>query len=393
MKIAYIMMQFPTPSETFASNDIKVLKELGIDISTYSLKSKDKHYNELIRNRTLENIIGINGGIKENLIGILYLLKNSLLFLTLLTWIIKNEFNKPKHLIKILALVPMSFYIFEKLKEEPPDIVHLFWGHYPSIVGYLVKEELKNTNLSIFLGAYDLEYGLGISSSIAQNANYVFTHARANLKQLSKLGINENRINIIHRGTISKKILNILNNIEKDANLWLTVGRLLPSKGFDKVINVFKEYQNINKNAKLLILGDGPNKETLIYQVKQLNLDYSIEFGGHVNHETVLTYMGKANVFLLLSSKVGERLPNVIKEAMLAKCICISSNTPGINELIDDDINGFIVEENNYNKIIEKLNNLTKSKKNNIVDAAKQKIIEDFDVEVSMKKYLKVWKG
>ena len=56
----------------------------------------------------------------------------------------------------MIALIPMSFYMFEKLKKEKPDIVHLFWGHYPSLVGYLVKKNMPDTKLSQFLGAYDL---------------------------------------------------------------------------------------------------------------------------------------------------------------------------------------------------------------------------------------------
>ena len=40
MKISYITMQFPVPSETFASNDVKTLKSLGIDIDVYTLKNK-----------------------------------------------------------------------------------------------------------------------------------------------------------------------------------------------------------------------------------------------------------------------------------------------------------------------------------------------------------------
>ena len=46
MKISYITMQFPVPSETFASNDVKTLKSLGIDIDVYTLKNKDKNYNK-----------------------------------------------------------------------------------------------------------------------------------------------------------------------------------------------------------------------------------------------------------------------------------------------------------------------------------------------------------
>lgn len=109
----------------------------------------------------------------------------------------------------------------------------------------------------------------------------------------------------------------------------------MPSKGFDKVIDLFIKYKEINPNAKLNIVGDGVFKTNLEKQVKNLNLKDSVTFLGHIEHKDVLKQMAEANVFFLLSSKMGERLPNVLKEAMLAKCICVSSKTPGIEELID----------------------------------------------------------
>lgn len=53
MKISYITINFPLPSETFASNDVKVLRDIEVDISVYSLKNRDKNYNNLIKSRNL----------------------------------------------------------------------------------------------------------------------------------------------------------------------------------------------------------------------------------------------------------------------------------------------------------------------------------------------------
>ncbi len=154
MKVSYITMQFPAPSETFASNDIKAL---GVNISVYSLKNKDKNHNNLIKSRGLEKIKIISGDLSKNIFGIFFVFKNIFLFFSLFSWLFKNDLNKPKHLLKMIAFIPMSFYIFEKLKKEKPNVVHLFWGHYPSLVGYLVKKNMPDTKLSQFLGAYDLE--------------------------------------------------------------------------------------------------------------------------------------------------------------------------------------------------------------------------------------------
>ena len=41
------------------------------------------------------------------------------------------------------GLVAVDMY-----KKEKPDVVHLFWGHYPSLVGFLVNKVLKNSKIS-----------------------------------------------------------------------------------------------------------------------------------------------------------------------------------------------------------------------------------------------------
>lgn len=236
MKISYITINFPLPSETFASNDVKVLRDIEVDISVYSLKNRDKNYNNLIKSRNLEKIKIISGNFGKNILGILFAFKNLILFFSLFKWLLKNDFDKPKHLIKMIALIPMSFYIFEKLKKENPDIVHLFWGHYTSLVGFLVKNKMPNTKLSMFLGAYDLGYTLGVSKSLSDKADFVFTHTKANLNQLKNLGIDISKVTVIYRGTTVSKFLPLINDIPKDKNTWLTVGRLCLLKGLIKLL-------------------------------------------------------------------------------------------------------------------------------------------------------------
>ncbi len=157
------------------------------------------------------------------------------------------------------------------------------------------------------------------------------------------------------------------------------------------LIRLFSQYKESNPNAQLNIVGEGIFKSDLEKQVENLSLKDSVNFLGHIEHTEVLKQMAKANVFLLLSTKMGERLPNVLKEAMLAKCICISSKTPGIEELIEDTNDGFIFQEKEYENVLTILNGLSNDEQEVIRNNTRKKILENFDVEVSMKKYLEVW--
>ena len=386
-------MQFPAPSETFASSDIQSLNKLNPEVSVYSLKSKHSDYNRMIKDRKLQNISIFTCEVKENILGLIEIIKSPFLFISLLFWLIKNDLKKTGHFIRCFALIPASFYILSQLKKEKPDVVHLFWGHYPSLVGFLVKRVLKNSKISMFLGAYDLEYNLNISKNLAKNADFIFTHAKANIPQLNKMDIKTDKINVIHRGINIKDLSLVIENIDKKSNQIICAGRFLPDKGFDKVIDIFsKLHKNIN-SSNLVLVGYGSAQSDLEKQTIDLKIESNVTFTGYLSQNDVLKFMVESDIFLFLSSKAGERLPNVVKEAMLSGCICIVSNTPGIDELIEDGKTGFIIEENNYDLIPNLISSLDEIKKEEIRTNAKEFILKNFDVELSMKKYINIWES
>ena len=386
-------MQFPAPSETFASSDIQSLNKLNPEVSVYSLKSKHSDYNRMIKDRKLQNISIFTCKVKENILGLIEIIKSPFLFIFLLFWLIKNDLKKTGHFIRCFALIPASFYILSQLKKEKPDVVHLFWGHYPSLVGFLVKRVLKNSKISMFLGAYDLEYNLNISKDLAKNADFIFTHAKANIPQLNKMDIKTDKINVIHRGINIKDLSLVIENIDKKSNQIICAGRFLPDKGFDKVIDIFsKLHKNIN-SSNLVLVGYGSAQSDLEKQTIDLKIESNVTFTGYLSQNDVLKFMVESDIFLFLSSKAGERLPNVVKEAMLAGCICIVSNTPGIDELIEHGKTGFIIEENNYDLIPNLISSLDEIKKEEIRTNAKEFILKNFDVELSMKKYINIWES
>jgi len=389
MKISYITMQFPAPSETFASNDVKTLKQLGIDIDIYSLKNYHTDAKQIIEDRNLNGLNMYSISKQDFFVGLVECIKNFSLFLNILIWSIKSDYNKPKFLLKILALIPASFYILKQLEKRRPDVVHLFWGHYPSLVAYLVKKRLKNTKLSIFLGAYDLEYSLGISKYICKVADKIFTHTNINIKSLEKLGASKKKINVIYRGTVIDTTIKI---VQKEPHTFCTGGRLLLSKNFEQVIEVFYNYQLSVPQSKLTIFGDGPNKQKLIDLVNSLGINGKVHFTGFINQKEVLNVLSFSEFFLFFSIKKGERLPNVIKEAMLQECITVSTYTPGLDELIIDNENGFILKELNMEYILNLLTSLDESQKDKLKFNGKEYIMKNFDVNLSMKKYINIWK-
>ncbi|WP_084031797.1 glycosyltransferase [Desulfonatronum lacustre] len=392
MKIAYITTQFPAPSETFACSDVRVLNRLGVEIAIFTQKPAHRDFEEMVKDRDLKPIPITCCGIKNYILGLFACLRYLNSSIQLICWLVKNEFNKPLQLFKCLALVPASFFILSRIKEFNPSVVHLYWGHYPSIVGYLIRNKSPQIRISLFLGAYDLEMRLGISASLAKIADIIFTHTKANVETIKNLGVGLSRINVVHRGIDIAYLNSFLNEKKTKNNKILTAGRLIREKGFDKVINAFTIVLKRKIDAQLSIVGDGNFRNNLEKLSKSNKIQNYVKFYGHIQQQKLFQIMRNSDFFILLSYKKGERLPNVIKEAMFAKCICITSYTPGIEDLILHGKTGFIVLENEIEQSADIITKLSDSEKKMIGENAKILIEEKFNAEIQMKEYIDLWR-
>ncbi|MEJ2613266.1 MAG: glycosyltransferase family 4 protein, partial [Candidatus Thiodiazotropha sp.] len=84
--------------------------------------------------------------------------------------------------------------------------------------------------------------------------------------------------------------------------------------------------------------GDGVEKPALEALSQQLGIDKRVVFVGSVEPNSIKDEFARTDIFVLSSQSEGR--PNVVLEAMAAGCAVISSDLPGVRELIDADISG-----------------------------------------------------
>jgi len=390
LKVVYITMQFPATTETFASNDVLMLDKLGVSVSVFSMKPQHKKYSQMIDERNLHHINLFNCNFINILFGFFLMFRHLIKTLGLIKWIITSEKNNGKEMLKCLFLIPSSFFIYKKITKICPDVVHLFWGHYPSIVGYLVSQYKPSILLSTFLGAYDLNLKLNISKFIALESDLLFTHSYSNIPSLLELGISEKNIETIHRSIDIEYIDNIISGIDFIKGRIVTAGKLVPEKNFDITIQVLKKLVDRGGDFSLDIIGSGPELLKLKLLTKKLLLTKRVKFYEHMSQYNLFKRMALGQFFFFPSNKNSERLPNVLKEAMYCKCVCVSSKTQGIHELIESKVNGYTFDKIDVN--LENFFLLSSQKQlNKIALNARQKISLGFQIKSSMLLYKNKW--
>lgn len=152
------------------------------------------------------------------------------------------------------------------------------------------------------------------------------------------------------------KKMNIDEKQQKE-NTILTVCRLVPGKGVDRLIKIFSKIDS--KNWNLLIVGGGEEYDKLSTLVKELNLQAKIHFTGFVKNVDV--YLERAAIFAFTSYSEG--FPNALLEAMCAGMACISFDCPtGPKDMIVDGVNGFLIPMDNEDLYVKRLKEMMNNK-------------------------------
>lgn len=138
----------------------------------------------------------------------------------------------------------------------------------------------------------------------------------------------------------------------------LTVGRLDPQKGYDMLIDAFAKIAVKHPDWTLEIFGQGEWEEYLRKKIEHLNLKNNIFLKGiEYNLDKIYT---RGSIYVLSSRYEGFGL--VIIEAMTFGLPVVSFDCQhGPNEIITDSVNGFLVAQNDIDKLVEKINILIES--------------------------------
>lgn len=125
-----------------------------------------------------------------------------------------------------------------------------------------------------------------------------------------------------------------------EAGLVVTLGRLVPQKGYDLLIEAFARVVSRVPTARLVIWGDGPEEGLLREVIKTYGLEGSVELAGETREPA--RAISRGAVFVL-SSRI-EGFPNVLVEAMaLGRPVVSVDCTFGPAEIIRDGIDGRLV--------------------------------------------------
>ena len=399
MRIAFIVDQFPSLSETFILNQITGLIDRGHEVDIYcdrqgntnQMHPEIAEYDLLAR--THFTVIPRNI-VWRYLKGIWLLLINFSrspdTFLNSLNFF---KYNSTRYGDLADWFKPL-YLMLPWLKQSPYDIIHCHYGRN-GLKAILLKD-LGITDGKIIvafhgndMSAYLQRHGKNIYDYLFQRADLMQPISHVWATKLRQLGCSPDKIMVHRMGVDCQKFTPTIKEDKPDREiLVVSVARLVAKKGLSYGISAIARLIDRQQKSKLRyqIVGDGVLRPELATQIERLQIGDRVELLGWKNRQEVRQIIAQADIVLApsITSETGdcEGIPVSLMETMAQAIPVVSTYHSGIPELVEDDITGYLAPEKDVPALAQKLEHLAAnpSLRQTMGKAGRDKVLKDYNI-------------
>ena len=311
--------------------------------------------------------------------------------------------------MKILFIAPKysggigghAFRVAEKLREEGFDIRLMHTSHIPI-------KKLKNPSFAVMSSLkaivsrekFDVVHAFNIPSAFAMK------YVNAKKKVLSIHGVYSEQVDALHSDATATmasiteaKVLEWADKLTTDSKI--VQKRYKEKLGFDfeflyapldvSKFDILDETSKI-KNQIVYIGRDSYEKGIDILKEIEPKINGNVIYCTDLKWKEAMNILKKSSM-LVIPSRM-ESIPQVIKEAFFLKIPIIATNVGGIPELIENNVSGILVEPNNPEKLLEKINELIENKElaQKLAKNSHDFVMKNLTWEILLPKYVKFYK-
>lgn len=357
MHIKLVVNSFPAPSETFLFNLVVGLQAKGHRVSVCAM-SPSKH-NDFYAKRMHEwskelDVLPFSyTGFKKIFSIALILLRNSKLFL------------KNRQLVGLKKGILHTVYEVYLTKNNP-DVIHFSYSGIG--VGFLnILAHLKNKKIKIVTSCRGSAEKVRpiVEPERKEKLNQLFSFCdkihcvSADMKNgLKEYGLIEEKsfVNYPSVNIDYFKREKPYEVAEHSKLKLVTTGRLHFQKGYVYVLNAVKKVKDAGFDFEYKIIGDGPDLHMIQYIIHELGLTKEVILTGKVSSSEVKKILLESDIFILPS--LYEGIANAALEAMAIQLPLISTRCGGMEEVIENGVNGILVNRFDENELANAILNL-----------------------------------
>jgi L-malate glycosyltransferase len=257
--------------------------------------------------------------------------------------------------IRTIGLIFFWADLYQTIKKLDPDLVHSQSLIF-AIPALLSKKVLKipyvvwGQGLDVYSRDWFMQL---VSRTIIKNAGSVISLTKDMKRVMQEIYTRD--ITVVPNGIEIEDYQNRLHKQERESpeKRILFVGRLDPVKGIPSLLRAIKIVCEVFPAAKLIVVGDGGEREHLESLADSIGIRNRVDFVGRTPHENIPDYLCQADVFVLPSESEG--FPLVLLEAMACGLPIVATRVGGVPDIIEDGVNGYLVEYGDFQEMAKKI--------------------------------------
>ena len=210
-------------------------------------------------------------------------------------------------------------------------------------------------------------------------------------------GLDESRLEVVRLGVdcfaLRSRELDLPDATNQQSPLRIAcTGRLVAAKGHRILLEALALLSAEGVRYSCVLIGDGPERNSLEALCTQLRLDESVRFLGAMAHLPTLSEVSRAEVFVLAS--FAEGLPVALMEAMAMGVPCVSTTIAAIPELIKDNENGLLVPPANPEALFRALQLVANDAvlRRQLGEKARATVEAQYNLEKNLDSLALIWK-
>ena len=284
-------------------------------------------------------------------------------------------------------IIKAVFEINKIIKRLGIDIIHA-QTRVTQVVGFFASKLSRKKLVTTCHGFFRPNLGRSLLPAWGGRVIAISEAVREHL--IKDFHVIEDRISLIYNGIDVKKFIKDYSEeerdslkdrfgVRKDHSIIGTMARFTPDKGHDVLLYALYEILKHKPNVQLLFVGDGKERSKMVDLTQRLNLEDNVIFvKSQINTAAVLSIM---DVFMFTPRR-REGLGIAPLEALASGKPVVATNVGGVSSIIEDGINGFLVEPSRPKLLVEPTVRLLKDKKlyQEMSRAGREIVIQKFSI-------------
>ncbi len=259
------------------------------------------------------------------------------------------------------------FEISKIVKRLGIDIIHS-QTRITQAAGFFISKSCGIPMVTTCHGFFRRNIGRTILPAWGEKVIAISDAVRENL--INYFGVNKDRVCLIYNGIEVKKFLKDFQEEEKDKlkdkfgikrnySVIGMIARFTPDKGYYTLLRAFYRIVREKPNVQLVLVGGGDRKQDIINLSQRLDISDDVIFvKPQINTVNALAVM---DVFMFTPER-REGLGLALLEALASGKPVVATNVGGISSIVEDGVNGFLVEPSKPEVLVEPVLKLLKDK-------------------------------